>query len=488
MRSIKTLFGCCLALSVVFSDVVYGSILEEKLNFERSIKERAELLVERIIGSKDMIVLVNVELEQEDSTKTKRKEDEGGYRGMAMTEEEYLPGITYSYMPAGMESSVITSRGVNIKRIDVLVTIDAETPEDVVKRIKKEVSEILGLNPVRGDAVRVTKIAFAKNKKTWIDLVHENSRDIYGFAALLIAVMFLFGSVRGFFKNVAQKYESEAKVTASSGAGGAGGMTVLSGNQSIYSRSQQEISHAGMGGVFGSGDSQSGDKKGEPGLVHRFSFIGESNMARLAYLLKNETPERIAMVIGYLSADKASYIINKLAINTQAQVAAQLSRVRLFPSKDIENVEKEIKDKITCLIGGEEYFTEIVDRMDRSTQDAILSVLAKQDQNIADKIRSAIFFFEDIVVLDKNALQKVIREIQRQNMSLALALKNADESVRNKVMGALTEGAQAMLTEQIDLLGETSDIAIANERRRIAHIVRELHRTGIIHIERGSSI
>ena len=126
---------------IAFSSLASASLVDEKLNLERSIQERAERLVEKIMGSQDMVVLANVDLEAESVKVTNRRDD---FAGMQMQEEEYLPGITYSHVP--FSTNVSPTKGVSIKKISILITLDRSVSDATVNLIRKEVYDLLGLD------------------------------------------------------------------------------------------------------------------------------------------------------------------------------------------------------------------------------------------------------------------------------------------------------------------------------------------------------
>ncbi|MFN3966879.1 MAG: hypothetical protein ACK4JE_04200, partial [Endomicrobiia bacterium] len=136
MKNLKIIFLLTHLLTHSLTYIYSQSLIEQKLNLEKSIQERTERIVEKIIGSKEMVVLVNVELAPE--TKSSEKPL---YPGMRMSEEEYLPGITYSYVPIDIESLGST---IAIKKISISVTVDKSVSQELVDRIKNEVSTLLG--------------------------------------------------------------------------------------------------------------------------------------------------------------------------------------------------------------------------------------------------------------------------------------------------------------------------------------------------------
>ncbi len=168
----------------------------------------------------------------------------------------------------------------------------------------------------------------------------------------------------------------------------------------------------------------------------------------------------------------------------QQQVVTNLAEVKLLDPDQVKKVEGSFSQKIAYLAGGEEYFLNLIEHSDHETHLNIISALEQVNQVTAARVRKELFFFEDIIILDKPALQRLIRESQRRGYSIALALKTASAEIKDKVMGIMTEDAKAMLKEQMELLGEVSDKRIAEEHRNIANLARELEKAGIIIIDR----
>jgi len=458
---------------IVFCSLGFAaSLMEEKLNLEKSIQGNVERLVEKIIGTKEMVVLVNVDLGEEPG---KAEGQKLMYPGMSMTEEEYLPGVTYTNVPF----SGGNAKGVAVKKITVLVTLDQKIDDAIVVRIKKEVQELIGLDSLRGDAVNVQKIAFAKTGGFSLQEYIQGNwiKQAYWLIIVLILTIFLFGPLRVFFRNVLKNMEMKITAdtrirnadVAGAGAGAGGGVT----------------GQLQLGGLVNMpAESEKADSS-EKEKVHHFSFVNKENLKSLIYLAKKETPENISIIINYLSPECSSQVLASLMAQVQNQVITNLADVKLLDPEQVKKVEGEIGEKISYLSGGEEYFLNLIEHSDHETHVNIINALEQANPSTAERVRRELFFFEDVNILEKTALQRLVRESQRRGYSFALALKNTGEEMKNKVMGVMTPDAKAMLQEQMDLLGEVADKRITEEQRLIANLARELEKTGIIIIDRA---
>lgn len=463
----------CLLVSIFSFTSIYGqaSLMEEKLMLEKSIQEKTEKIVEKITGSKDMVVLTTVELEYEEP---KNDQNRQSYVGAFRSEEDYLPGITYSYVP--LDTYNIGRKNVIIKRITVLITLPDDTTEPIITRVKKETNELLGLNPVRGDVINVAKIIFSKKQKKLIDYFDDYSKHIYWLFLMGLLTLFLFGPLRHFFRTIVKamelRIEADTRIRSTEGLMGGGaaaaaGLPFTGGPIELtLDRKRPQLT------------------QGEQNPMKRFGFITDANIKNLIYLLGKESPETIAVVISYLSQHLASTVLTSLPPAVQAKVAMNLATAKILEPSEVDTIEKDIKTKIDYLLGGEENFLQLLDSVDRETQENILKTLESENPVLGAKLKSRLFFFEDIILLDRASVQKVIRECQRRQVSIAIALKHATDELRNKIMETLTEGARAMLSEQIELLGEIAEKRILEERKLVENVVKELEKNGDIIIDR----
>lgn len=454
------------------------TILDQKLNLEKSIQERTERIVEKIIGSREMIVLVNVALAQEEQkgAAAPQQNRQGGYPGVNLQDEEYLPGITYSYMPGQTGQSVSTN--IVIKKIDISITVAETVTNDTINKIKTEVTNLMGLNAVRGDAVAIQKIAFATHTMTLKEQFLSLGPSLYWLVGFVLLTIFMFGPLRSFFKTIVKsmeiRIEADTRLRGMDDAmrgGGPAGAAMFPGGGSL------ELN-------IGRRKSLPDGKEREQGPMKKFGFITRENLKNLIFLLKNEKPEKIAIISSYLAPDITSEILSSFPPEVQSRVVVHLTTPKVIDPQEVTEIETELKQKIDYLVGGEEYFLNLLDQVDRDSQENILKTLERDNPALAAKLKQSLFFFEDIVLLDKNVLQRVVREIQRQGLSLALSLKDAKEEVKQKVLDALTEGARAMLSEQIDLIGEVSPKRIQDEQKAIVNIIRDLEKVGDIVIDR----
>ena len=134
-------------------------------------------------------------------------------------------------------------------------------------------------------------------------------------------------------------------------------------------------------------------------------------------------------------------------------------------------------------VGGLKPLVDIINQSDRTTERLILEGLEQIDAALAEAVRSQMFLFEDIVMLDNRSVQVVLREVDMGD--LALALKGVRPDVRDKVTGNLSTRAAENLAEEVELLGQVRMSMVEEAQAKIVRVIRSLEDSGQIVIERG---
>ncbi len=225
--------------------------------------------------------------------------------------------------------------------------------------------------------------------------------------------------------------------------------------------------------------------------VRPFEFLRRADPSQLLNFIQNEHPQTIALILAYLYPPQAALILSGLPQEKRVEVARRLAVMdRTFPEvvKEVERtLERRLSSFMTqgaAAIGGLEAAVEVLNHVDRATEKAIMEYLEVEDPALAEEIKKRMFTFEDLVVLDDRAMQRVLREIDLQN-DLPLAMKGAGEAVREKILKNLSQRAQENLKEAMDYLGPVRLRDVEEAQQKIVAVVRRLEEEGEIIISRG---
>ncbi|NLC06817.1 MAG: flagellar motor switch protein FliG [Syntrophomonadaceae bacterium] len=224
--------------------------------------------------------------------------------------------------------------------------------------------------------------------------------------------------------------------------------------------------------------------------VRPFDFVRKTDPAQLLNFIQGEHPQTIALVIAYLDPEKAAIVLSALPQDRQADVARRIAMMDRTSPEIIKEVERVLERKLSSVVpqevmaaGGVQSVVQVLNRVDRSTEKTIMETLEIQDPELAEEIKKLMFVFEDIVQLDDRSIQRILREIDSQD--LALALKGAGEEVANKIMRNMSKRASEMLKEDIDFMGPVRLRDVEEAQQRIVASIRRLEEAGEIIIARG---
>ena len=126
---------------------------------------------------------------------------------------------------------------------------------------------------------------------------------------------------------------------------------------------------------------------------------------------------------------------------------------------------------------------EILNTVDRGTERHIMETLEIDEPELADEIRKKMFVFEDILLLDDKAIQRVLREVD--NNDLAVALKVANDDVKNAIFNNMSKRLVVMIQEDMEFMGPVRMKDVEEAQQKIVNIIRKLEDTGEIIISRG---
>jgi flagellar motor switch protein FliG len=221
-----------------------------------------------------------------------------------------------------------------------------------------------------------------------------------------------------------------------------------------------------------------------------FEFLQFAEPRQVVSLLSGEHPQTIALVMAHMRPDHASAIITGLPPGTQAEVAHRIALMERA-SPDVvavvaENLQRKASAVLTpqemSAVGGVQPLVEIINRTDPTTEKLILEGLEARDSALAEEVRSRMFVFADIVLLEERAIQLVLRGVETS--TLATALKGVGEEVRDKIMRNLSERARENLDEEMDLLGPVRLSMVEDARASVVQVIRRLEESGQIVIRR----
>ena len=195
-------------------------------------------------------------------------------------------------------------------------------------------------------------------------------------------------------------------------------------------------------------------------------------------------------ILSYLSAGQAAMIIGALPPEKQADVAKRIALMDRTSPDVIKEVERVLERKLSSLVnqdytivGGVDAIVGILNTVDRATEKHIMESLEIEEPELADEIRKKMFVFEDILLLDDRAIQRVLRDVD--NNDLGVALKAANEEVQNVIFKNMSKRLAAMIKEDMEFMGPVRMKDVEEAQQKIVGIIRKLEDSAEIVISRG---
>ena len=224
--------------------------------------------------------------------------------------------------------------------------------------------------------------------------------------------------------------------------------------------------------------------------IRPFDFIRRTDPTHLLNFIQQEHPQTIALILAYLEPEKASIILSSLPHETQSDVARRIATMDRTSPETLREVERVLEKKLSTLssedytsAGGVESIVEILNRVDRSTEKTIIESLEEEDPELAEEIKKRMFVFEDIVLLDDRAIQKVLREVDQQE--LGKALKAVDNEVQDKIFKNMSKRAATTLKEDMEFMGPIRLKDVEEAQQKIVSVIRKLEEQGEIVVARS---
>ncbi len=219
--------------------------------------------------------------------------------------------------------------------------------------------------------------------------------------------------------------------------------------------------------------------------VQPFESLRSVEPSHFARILKGEHPQTIALVVSYLPPSTGAVILSALPAEAQADVATRVATMDPASPEVIRQVEEVIQDRLrstkgqdTSCAGGAKTLLEILNQVDRSTERTILEGLTASDPALAESIKQQMFLFEDIVKLESRAIQLVLREVDQED--LRLALKGVGDEIRDLIFSNISERAAETLKEDLELMGRVRIRDVEAAQQKIVAVIRRLEEAGEI--------
>ena len=225
--------------------------------------------------------------------------------------------------------------------------------------------------------------------------------------------------------------------------------------------------------------------------VMPFDFVKKTDPQQLLSFIQDEHPQTIALILSHLSSQQGAAVLSGLPQDARAEVARRIAIMDRTPPEVVREIERVLERKLSSAVvsqafssvGGVKALVQVLNFVDRTTEKTILESLSENNPDLAEEIKKLMFVFEDIIMLDDNSIQKVLREVDGKE--LALALKGVGEEVQQRIYRNMSERAASMLKEDMEFMGPVRLRQVEEAQQRIVGVIRRLEEAGEIIVARG---
>ncbi len=219
--------------------------------------------------------------------------------------------------------------------------------------------------------------------------------------------------------------------------------------------------------------------------LHGFDVLKKADSTQLVNFLSKEHPQTIALILSHLSPDQTASALKELPQDLRVDVAyriASLGKISPHTLKQIERVVDELAgisiSQSVRQIGGPKSLATILNRTNVGVSKEILSQMEQIDSEVAFEVKRLMFLFEDVIHIPNKDIQRILKEIDRKD--LALALKAVDDKLRDKIFSNMSERAADLLKEELQYMGPIKLKEVEAAQARIVDVIKVLEEQGEI--------
>jgi hypothetical protein len=462
----------------------------ERLNLETSIQKRVEEALSKIIPPGQFVLVVRVEpwAQQIDSNGKPIDSGDGYFLPGVPERARFDNSVNVKDLASALKpESAIFKRF--IRQIAVTLVVDQDIPEETVDKVRELTRQMVGLDPQRGDTINVQRTVFQKAPTPIIDnsgiAQFQNSLKNYWIVILLTLIvfcvaiffLFMFGPLRGFLNRFVQVLPTLKPQDEPQRLGGMDMpyMPFFPGYGQL-----PPAPAAGGSNFSGMLQVENPNKVSLP-----FSFIREDNLGNLAILLSRESPEKAAVVLGYLPSEWISRVLMRVEPALQTEIASHLATTRQLLPEQVEDIEQDLRRRLDYMVGGPDRLISIYESLDLEAQKRMLDSLRDSRPEVADEIRKRSLLFEDLDKFDSSSLKAILREVDLQ--TLVVSLQGTTDSFAKKILENVSAGKAEIIREELEVKKTIPGTVVLDAQRKVAHVARRLRKEGHISMPQGDA-
>ena len=212
---------------------------------------------------------------------------------------------------------------------------------------------------------------------------------------------------------------------------------------------------------------------------------------QLAPFISHEHPQTVGLILSQLDPAQGAGILGHLPERMQSDVAYRIATMENITPATLKEIEDALEASLRDILGGNQdvggpgVVADMLNLTGSSVEKNVLDQMDAQDPEVAEAVRNLMFTFNDISKLTDRELQILLREVDQKD--LVVALKAAEEELKDKILGNMSERVRTFVTEEMEFLGPMRLSEVEEVQLRIVQQVRQLEEQGQVTIVRGDA-
>ncbi len=223
-----------------------------------------------------------------------------------------------------------------------------------------------------------------------------------------------------------------------------------------------------------------------------FNYLEGMETNDIINLIHGEHPQTIAMILVHLKPGKGAEVLSGLPSDMQTGLAMRIAEIDRVPRQVVQEVDDALRKALTGRggssggkkIGGVSALADILNEIDKETEENVLSNLEEEREEIAEEVRQLMFIFEDLLKVDDRGMREILKQVESQQ--LGVALKTASEEMKEKIFSNLSSRAGEMLKEDMEVMGPVKVSEVETAQQAIIRVARELEADGKVVLAKGT--
>ncbi len=211
-----------------------------------------------------------------------------------------------------------------------------------------------------------------------------------------------------------------------------------------------------------------------------FNLIRDESVATTAFIISHLTPEKAAQILNLMQPEKRDATVERLAVLAPTPVEVAEKVVEVLTTKLGVKQTRALTQT-----GGLTTVADLLNAMDKTVSRELLTNLEARNAELASNIRKKMFTFEDLLLLPGSSIQRIMREIDMRD--LTLALKKSSDALKKLMLSNISKRAAETVNEELAMMNNVKPRDVEAAQFRIIDVVRKLESEGEIEIDAGEA-